>query len=237
MRAAEKIIPRLGNLPLDRPYIVATLVDDPVNRLDIATELGADVLEVRMDLIDRPIDDFPRMFHILRDLTDLPVIATNRREGEGGGWRGPERERIDVLTSVFDYVDAVDIEYYAQKRDDVMHMADEYNILKVVSFHDMNDTPPLEFIRSMVEDMFDVGADVSRMVTTANDRRDVLRILEATMDVSGMGLVSTMCLGKEGDISRVLAPLFGSILTYGSVDPVENGINVAGISLILDILT
>lgn len=226
----------LGNLSLDQPRVVATITEDVVDRAEDAVEMDADALEIRIDMLDRPVDDLPRLFHILRDLSELPIIATNRREGEGGEWVGPERERIDALVSVFDYVDAVDIEYYAGERDDVLQEADEYNLLKIVSFHDTTDTPAGDFIESMIEDMFDVGADVARVVTTAHDRDDVLRMLGSTLRVEELGPVSTMCTGRMGYLGRALTPLFGSKLTYGSIDPVDEKLRVDRLRMALDLL-
>jgi len=74
------------------PYrsVVASIGKDPVNTSIKAKELGADILELRIDLIS---EDPVKILIELKKL-GLPIIITNRMKEEGGAWPGSEAGRI-----------------------------------------------------------------------------------------------------------------------------------------------
>ena len=51
----------------------------------------ADILELRLDLIDAPD------LNILLDSANLPVIITNRSKRDGGQFKGSDEERLQSL--------------------------------------------------------------------------------------------------------------------------------------------
>jgi 3-dehydroquinate dehydratase type I len=53
-----------------------------------------DLIEIRLDYME-DVGDMTR----IREATDLPLIATNRIQEQGGLWEGPETSRIEALVS------------------------------------------------------------------------------------------------------------------------------------------
>lgn len=68
---------------------------------------GADVLEFRIDALKNP--DIKEIKDTINEI-NFPMIATNRISTEGGSFKGPEEDRINILYECADLVDYVDIE-------------------------------------------------------------------------------------------------------------------------------
>ncbi len=62
----------------------------------------------------------------------------------------------------------------------------------------------------------DAGADIAKLAVTPGSIDDTLRLLEVTHQA--VFPVCTIAMGQLGTHTRVVAPLYGSVLTYGAVD-------------------
>ena len=201
---------RIGGLNLKRS-IVASLGKNPLDSAIKAKELGADILEIRIDLLDM------NAYQLLQDLRelDLPIIITNRMKQEGGAWKGTEEERIDMLVSLLPLVDAVDIELGATKRDTVVKRAKNTGKTVIISTHDFQGTPGYDEMKDIIRESFDAGADIAKLAVMPGSLEDVLHLLEVTLHAEGA--VCTIAMGETGRHSRVIAPIYGSVMTYGYV--------------------
>jgi len=198
--------------------VVASIGKDPINTSIRAKELGADILELRIDLIS---EDPHRILKELKEL-GLPIIITNRMKKEGGAWSGSEEERIHELMSLIPYADAVDIELCAEKKDLVINEARRAGKKVIISTHDFQNTPDSEVMAGFICESFEKGADVAKLAVMPHSLDDVLRLLDVTLHSSGH--VCAIAMGEIGKHSRVIAPLYGSVMTYGYVDiPVASG--------------
>ncbi|VVB92335.1 3-dehydroquinate dehydratase [uncultured archaeon] len=202
---------RIGGLPLERS-IVASISKNPLESASKAKKLGADLIELRIDLLDM---DARTAILELKKL-DLPVIITNRMKQEGGAWEGSEDERIRILLSLLPLADAIDIELCAQKRDDVVKKAKTEGKTVIISTHDFQNTPEVDIMAGIINESFEAGADIAKLAVTPNTLLDVLHLLEVTLRSSGK--VCTIAMGNIGRHSRVVAPIYGSVMTYGYVD-------------------
>jgi 3-dehydroquinate dehydratase-1 len=197
---------------------VASIGKDPVNTSIKAKELGADILEVRIDLIS---EDPVKILFELKKL-GLPIIITNRMKKEGGAWPGSESGRISKLISLIPHADAVDIERCAEKRDLVVKETKNAGKKVIISTHDFQNTPGSEVMEGFIRESLEKGADIAKLAVMPHSLDDVLRLLDITLHSSGQ--VCTIAMGEIGKHSRVMAPLYGSVLTYGYVDiPVAPG--------------
>ncbi|HEY9205638.1 MAG TPA: type I 3-dehydroquinate dehydratase [Candidatus Methanoperedens sp.] len=201
---------RIGGLNLKRS-IVASLGKNPVDSAAKAKELGADILEIRIDLLD--VD----ARQLLQDLKKpgMPVIITNRMIQEGGAWNGTEAERIEMLVSLLPLADAVDIELCAMKRDTVVKRAKSAGKTVIISTHDFQRTPDYDKMMDIIRESFAVGADIAKLAVMPASLDDVLRLLNVTLHAEGA--VCTIAMGEIGRHSRVIAPIYGSVMTYGYV--------------------
>ena len=193
----------------------ADLSEEPDARAD------ADAVEFRMDRATDPLAD-------LDDYDgDLPVLATNRVEWEGGDAHD-DADRLAALRAAaeHDAVEAVDVELAAiagAGHDDdplrtVAH-AREHDASVVVSVHDFEETPSRGECARLLDQAREFG-DVAKLAVTAESRADVLRLFALTDAQTDAGhRVATMAMGEVGRHSRAVAPVYGSCIGYAPVDP------------------
>ncbi len=197
----------IGGLNLNKS-IVASISDNPLESGLNAKRLGADILELRIDLLGADTQ-------ILRELrkVGLPVIITNRMKQEGGAWEGTEHDRIRTLLSLLDLADAIDIELCAGMRDVVVNKTRIAGKTVIISTHDFKRTPEYDVMMGMIRESFDAGADIAKIAVMPRSHEDVLRLLDVTLHAGRP--VCTIAMGETGRHSRVIAPIYGSVMTYG----------------------
>lgn len=200
--------------------IVAVIWGDRLLELaGAAKEDGAQALEIRVDLFERVnLVSLKKRLKEIKRKVKLPIIATVRRRDEGGGRRYTERQRLHIFRSLMPMVDGVDIELRSGRIiGEVIREAKLRRRLVLVSYHNLAKTPPngaLERIACRAKEM---GADTVKIATLAKSKQDVARLLSFTYQCPHKPLV-TISLGRMGRISRIIAPLFGSRLTYAYVE-------------------
>ncbi len=199
-----------GPLKIEAPAVVAVLSgEEAVRNASLAEGLGADLVEVRLDLLP---GDPVRIIREVREATKLPIIATNRMIQEGGSFHGGEEERIEILAEASAWADIVDVELFAEGRDRLLEMVDAPLI---VSYHDFEGMPSLELLRSMLEEIFEAGADIAKLALTPPALEDCLDLLKLLLETAGP--TSLMGMGDVGIHLRAMAPIYGSVFTYGYV--------------------
>jgi 3-dehydroquinate dehydratase-1 len=217
---------RIGPLDLEKkPATVAVILENPFETSKKAAEMGADVLEIRLDLLGiRDLETAAETIRKIKSETELPVIITNRPRNEGGKWEGEEGERIGLiidLLSLKDGPDAVDIELSAEKieRDSTVKVAKTHGKTVIISAHDFSRTPSSQEMKVTLEKAFLAGADIAKLAVMPHSMRDTLDLLDVALDARNAGrTVCTIAMGKLGKHTRAIAPLYGSVLTYASVE-------------------
>jgi 3-dehydroquinate dehydratase-1 len=190
-----------------KPRIVASLGKNAVK--DVLQASEADMIEVRLDLIDvEPLE----ALRFVRSCTSLSLIVTNRWMAEGGLFRGSEEERIEQLFLASKHADFVDIELRSDLRDEFIE-----RIVKpvIVSYHDFFGMPGPKELRSIVQEISGTRASIAKIAVTPSCLRDNLTLLELLLETD-MPL-SVIAMGELGRHMRVIAPIYGSTLTYGYV--------------------
>ena len=177
-----------------------------------AAEQVADILELRLDLIENP--DLPKLLQSVAK----PCIVTNRTKVEGGQFKGTEEARVRVLRQAMDAgADYIDIETSTPREllQPILESAGKTRI--ILSYHNFSNT--LDDLDPLYEVMSELSASaVLKIVTYAQDLSDNLKMFKllqraAKEDRKLIGL----CMGEKGEISRILSPLMGGFLTFGSL--------------------
>jgi len=216
----------IGPIDLEKKAaIVAVILENPFETSKKAAKMGADILELRLDLLAiRDPEKAEELIGKIKFETGLPVLITNRSSIEGGKWEGNEAERIRLLTdllSLKDGPEAIDIELSADKeeRDRAVKMAKVHGKTVIISFHDFLKTPSIEEMETILEAAFLAGADIAKIAVMPHSIRNVLDLLGLALDAAEAGrAVCTIAMGNTGKHTRVIAPFYGSVLTYASVD-------------------
>ncbi len=198
--------------------IAAATTAAAVDRMERAAAL-ADCVELRIDRI--PDADLKRLFRARR----CPVIVTNRRREEGGGFTGTEAERIATLEEAVrlgaGYVDVEAATDSALKAELDSVLAGGATKL-IVSWHDFSGTPPAEFLEAKLMECMADAPEIVKIVTHADTAADCLRVLELIPRALQEGqAIGAFCMGSAGRVSRIMAPLLGSAIAYASLDREE----------------
>ena len=177
----------------------------------------ADVVELRIDRMKAP--DLPSLIGAKKG----KLIVTNRRKEEGGFFKGNERERVDLLKKAAALgADFVDIEVKTARRlIDGLFAAVAANggfTNVMVSHHDFRGTPSWKVLVGRLNACRALGADMVKIVTYANSVEDNLRLLQLIPEARGSGQkIVAFCMGPKGRVSRIVAPILGSALSYTSL--------------------
>jgi len=175
----------------------------------------ADVIEIRLDYIANPD------LEMLLRHRPKPIIATCRPTREGGRFDGPEEVRIKLLEQAVELgAEFVDIEH-----DSIQQLHKRGKAKVIISYHNFKETPAN--LKEIYARLSDSTANIVKIVTTANDITDNLKVFRLLEEVgarhavplhgNGKPLIA-FCMGELGLISRILAPKYGSYLTFGSLD-------------------
>ena len=198
--------------------IAAATTGSAVEKMERATSF-ADLIELRIDRI--PGADLKRLLVARR----TPVIVTNRRREEGGGFTGAEEERVELLKEAVrrgaDYVDietATDSALKSGLREVLIGTPTKL----IVSWHDFSGTPSAEFLKAKLTSCMADGPAIVKIVTHAGATADCLRLLELIPCARQKDqAIIAFCMGRQGKISRIMAPLLGSVFSYAALEPEE----------------
>jgi len=192
-----------------KPRICVTIVNSDPKAVKEVEPL-VDLFELRIDLIG---DGWPELVKQI----NKPWIACNRSANEGGQWQGSEARRVEKLLQAIELgADIVDIELRTRNLEKIVQLI-KRRTKCLLSFHDLEKTPPLDEMKEMVQRQLKAGADICKMVTTAQGLEDNLTVLQLISEFPGVRLVS-FAMGALGCVSRVFCPLVGGDFTYASIE-------------------
>lgn len=188
----------------------------------------ADMVEWRADWYES-VMDFDKVREVLTELRkileDRPILFTFRTLQEGGeqliGMEAYQELNCNVCRSGM--VDLVDVELSAGKdiMNEILKTAHEYHVYGIASSHDFEKTPTKEEIILKLCSMQELGADIAKIAVMPQNKKDVLTLLAATEEVVTKGSeipLVTISMGSYGSISRISGEIFGSSITFGTVE-------------------
>ncbi len=85
---------------------------------------------------------------------------------------------------------------------------------------------------------FRAGANVAKIAVMAHSNDDILKLLNVTHEASELGNICTIAMGEAGKLTRVVAPLLGSCITYATAGkPTAPGqLSVQTVNHLLEVL-
>ena len=163
-------------------------------------EPEADLIELRLDLMDRPDPDAA-----LAGRTK-PAIVTCRPPREGGRFHGSEEERLRILFRAHELgAEFIDLEWDASA-DGLIRERGGRGI--VLSRHIFSGTP--SDAGTILDDLRTRGGEVAKLAVMTEELADLLPLLTARRDSSSV----IIGMGGAGLATRILASRFGSRWTY-----------------------
>ena len=182
--------------------IVAALTDPALASL--AQEQGADMVELRFDLIE---GDPVSSVNICKKVCSLPVIATIRSAQEGGQFFGDAVSWYEKIRPLIPLVDVVDIE---QQFEPYACFVKEEGKTIIASHHygDM----------MMLPELFDTErklrayGDIVKIIVTPKNQEDIIELIAFTHAIKKP--LCTGVMGGQFRYARAILPLFGSDMVY-----------------------
>jgi 3-dehydroquinate dehydratase-1 len=193
---------------MKKPRICVTIVESNLVAIK-EIEPKVDMFEVRLDLVG---PEWPDLIKFL----GKPWIACNRGPKEGGKGSPDEVKRVgELLWAAEAGACIVDIEQRTKNLKDIVPLI-KARAKCLISFHDLVETPAYETLVEIAKSQIKAGADVCKIVTTAQTLADNLALLKLVREFPEKKMIA-FAMGEPGRISRILSPLAGGYLTYACI--------------------
>ncbi len=137
-----------------------------------------------------------------------------------------QSDRLELYKTIIPLSDAVDIEFTSNEiNDEIIKITHKHSKKIIISYHNFKKTPPDSDLKTIISKSIKKKADIIKIAAFANNKKDVTRLMTITSQVSIKQPMISISLGPIGSLSRIIAPLFGSCITYGYIGslPVANG--------------
>lgn len=206
--------------------IVGTSWEEIKEQAEEMVKLPVDFVEWRMDWYEKVTEESSviDILGLLRQyLGDLPLLATFRTKQEGGMQEFSQQEYCALMNTVLTsgYIDLADVELFLGEKlvKELIKAAHRAGVFVVASNHDFFKTPTKEEMIRRLCKMQELGADVLKIAVMPNTNRDVLTLLETTVEMNEVYAkkpLITMAMSGIGMISRLSGECFGSAVTFGA---------------------
>jgi len=218
MKRTVEAPPNPRPLPLRLPRLCVAIVgSDPADMIANAINVVREesFMEFRLDYLKQPLAALNALRDFLHTYPHLVAIATCRRAANGGKFRGPVADQMEVLRKAQAAgCQIVDVELESAltlKPAEIANLCSRGSLL--LSFHDFKATKDLEAI---FQKMQQIRADYYKVVTTATCLYDNVRMMKFLEDKSRDYSVIGVCMGEQGVISRVLGLRAGSAFSFAA---------------------
>lgn len=209
---------------------------------------GPDLIEWRVDFF-AAIADTDRVLALGHEIRaaagTTPIIFTRRSTREGGA---PIALDDDGVFALYDAVarsgaiDLLDVELGAEPRhwQQALALARATGVRMIGSYHDFQTTPPKAELVAKFAAMAAGGADVAKVAAMPQHLRDVLTLLDATLEARetlDLPLIS-MSMGGYGVLSRLFGFMYGSTVSFavGDQPSAPGQVPIADLNRVVDIL-
>jgi len=170
-------------------------------------------LELRLDVIpDITSSKANEIIKSIKEITQKPIILTNRTKKEGGFFEKTEEERIKILSDNAHLVEITDIELSTDEelRQRVIDNANK----TIISYHNFQETPGKDRLQEIIDCSFKIG-DIPKIAVKPNKMEDTYTILELLIKNQGIIAIS---MDKLGSYTRVIGPVMGAPVTYAAIN-------------------
>ena len=178
-----------------------------------------DVIEIRLDAMKVP--EVAKCCSLLRK----PLLFTHRPGWEGGEFNGFEDDRMGPLFDAVELQAAyLDFELRAdpQLRSQLLKAMADSATRMIISWHDFKTTPSTAELEELLQQMMASKAHIGKIVTTAHNPAEVLRVLQLQQTAMDAGFpLSCFCMGEPGRISRLATLYLGGYMSYTALNAAQ----------------
>ncbi|MDY5781352.1 MAG: type I 3-dehydroquinate dehydratase [Candidatus Cryptobacteroides sp.] len=189
-----------------------------------------EMAEIRLDRCNLAQDEVEELF----SSSDVPLIATCRvseiraalddgktddRKLDSRASQKAESLLITAIHAGAAYTD-LEIEAPAMMSKRIRRETRECGTVLIRSYHDFSGTDSLEALKALTEKCFALGADIAKIVVTANDDDETARVLKLYESFDPGRLVA-FAMGEKGRSSRIDCLAKGAPHTYAALNEEE----------------
>ena len=189
-----------------------------------------EMAEIRLDRCNLAQDEVEELF----SSSDVPLIATCRvseiraslddgntddRKLDSRASQKAESLLITAIHAGAAYTD-LEIEAPAMMSKRIRRETRECGTVLIRSYHDFSGTDSLEALKALTEKCFALGADIAKIVVTANDDDDTARVLKL-YESFDLGRLVAFAMGEKGRSSRIDCLAKGAPHTYAALNEEE----------------
>ncbi|GJQ09100.1 hypothetical protein GpartN1_g891.t1 [Galdieria partita] len=188
--------------------ITAHCVEEAVLEIKEAHRLGADLVELRLDLLQN-IEDWKNLVK----QCSFPKIVTCRPQWEGGKYSGSESRRLSILSEACELgCEYVDVELKAITQ---FEKPSNSRTKLILSRHLWNRAFSHEELASTYSSMLAHHADIVKVACKIDNIAQCEMLFHFI--ISSKVPCIALGMGEAGQISRILAGRYGAFLTFASL--------------------
>lgn len=182
------------------------------------TERGADIVEVRLDLI--PQGQWNAVFSACDRLesSGTQVLSTIRLQAEGGSWTGGDEARKAIFLRALDHSSWVDVEASSKLARFVCSEAHKRGRKALVSSHDFSTTPSRAKLEKLYSKSLGLGADIVKVATMPTKNEHHVALVGLVSDHASEKKLCAIGMGAFGLPLRIYLPTIGSMFAYAYID-------------------
>lgn len=211
--------------PLVCVPVVETGEKDIIKAAKELAQTAVEMIEWRIDWFEGAASE-DAVCHVAAKLAEILenqiLLCTFRSKKQGGEKELSQEDYKSLLLQLAQrgYADLIDVEVCELREPGSLIRELQQQGAKVIaSDHNFTRTPETEIMKEKLLYMKKLGADVAKLAVMPQGKLDVLRLLEAALQVKEQEPeypIITMSMGKDGIISRISGEVFGSCVTFGS---------------------
>lgn len=195
------------------PAIAVVLRDIDVLSVEKEEVSQADLVELRIDLFEN-IDHIEHIFKEAKKKFNLPLLATIRNPSEGG--KREFKNRGEIYKRVLPYIDFVDLEIFSGDTLSIKELVKEQDKILITSYHRFDSTPSIGDLEDVFTKGQRLGGDIVKIATMVKNSSDLETLLLFTLKHKRDNIV-VIGMGERGVPSRIINPIFGSLITYAAL--------------------
>lgn len=223
--------------------IMPNTQEELVEKINRVNKSSAHMVEWRIDYFSNR-NNIVTSLKLLRQLTDKLILVTFRRKEEGGFDFISINDYENLLKIIIEsgYADIVDVELSVERSviERLRLIANQTNTKLLYSAHFFTYTPRVVEMLQLLKGMEELQADLTKLAVMPNSMEDVLSLMQLTNTWNKQATVPfiTIAMGELGKITRYSGQLFGSCVTFASIDKTSapGQMKVENLQKILDLI-
>ncbi|MGB9891089.1 type I 3-dehydroquinate dehydratase [Thermodesulfovibrio yellowstonii] len=199
------------------PAIAVVLKDKDVLSIPKEELKGADLIELRVDMFEKT-ENISDIFETAKRKYNLPLLCTIRLPEEGG--KREIKNRVEIYQAVIPFCNFFDIEIFSNEAPFLRQLSIKNNITLIGSYHNFINTPSMEQLEEVFDRGKTMGMDIIKIATMVNGKKDMETLLYFTLRHK-LDRIIVLGMGQQGIPSRIINPVFGSMITYASLNEIS----------------